>query len=84
MTKAKVAVLISGTAFGSGRYTPGSAEYNLWLDRLQTLERFNGRTFTSPSLAGAAAVNRRSCNGWTFWEYEATPGHWLKLDTLRK
>jgi hypothetical protein len=46
--------------------------------------RFNGRSFTSPSLAGAAAVNRRSCNGWNFWEYEATPGHWLKLDTLRK
>ena len=31
-----------------------------------------------------AAVNRRSCNGWIFWEYEATPGHWLTLDTLRK
>ena len=46
--------------------------------------RFNDRTFTSSSLAGAAAVNRRSCNGWIFWEYEATPGHWLKLDTLRK
>ena len=45
--------------------------------------RFNGRTFTSPSLAGATAVNRKTCNGWTFWEYEATPGHWLKLDSLR-
>ena len=46
--------------------------------------RFNGRTFTSPSLAGAIAVNRKTCNGWTFWEYEATPGQWLKLDALRK
>lgn len=46
--------------------------------------RFNGRTFTSPSLAGAIAVNRKTCNGWTFWEYEATPNHWLKLDALRK
>lgn len=45
---------------------------------------FKGRTFTSPSLAGAAAVNRKTCNGWNFWEYEATPDHWVKLDTLRK
>ena len=33
---------------------------------------------------GAAAVNCRSCNGWIFWAYEASPSHWLKLDTLRK
>ena len=46
--------------------------------------RLNGRTFTSPSLAGAVAVKRKTCNGWIFWEYEATPGHWLTLDTLRK
>ena len=43
----------------------------------------------SPALAAArkilaAAVNRKTCNGWNFWEYEATPDHWVKLDTLRK
>lgn len=45
---------------------------------------FAGKTYTSPSVAGAAAVKRDTCNGWTFWEYERTPGDWVKLDTLRK
>jgi hypothetical protein len=43
----------------------------------------------SPALAAArkiiaAVVKRKTCNGWTFWEYEVTPGDWFKLDTLRK
>jgi len=46
--------------------------------------RYAGKLFTSPSLAGAAAVKRESCNGWTFWEYERAPGDWVKLDHLRK
>jgi len=46
--------------------------------------RFAGKIYTSPSVAGAAAVKRRSCNGWTFWEYERAPGDWVKLDKLRK
>ena len=46
--------------------------------------RFADKVYTSPSLAGAAAVKRKTCNGWTFWEYERAPGDWVKLDTLRK
>jgi len=46
--------------------------------------RFAGKIYTSPSIAGAAAVNRKTCNGWTFWEYERAPGDWVKLDELRK
>lgn len=46
--------------------------------------RFNGKVYQSPSSAGAAAVNRRSCDGWNFWRYERAPGDWVKLDVLRK
>jgi hypothetical protein len=46
--------------------------------------RFAGKHFTSPSLAGACAVNRRTCNGWTFWHYQRAPGDWVPLDNLRK
>src|SRR5450756_167412 len=37
---------------------------------------FDGQHFTSPSLAGAHAVKRPTCNGWTFWQYERAPGDW--------
>lgn len=46
--------------------------------------RLDGKTFTSPSVAGAAACKRRSCNGWVFWTYERSPGEWVLLDELRK
>ena len=46
--------------------------------------RFAGKVYTSPSVAGAAAVKRKTCNGWTFWEYERAPGDWVKLDAFRK
>jgi hypothetical protein len=46
--------------------------------------RFTGKIYNSPSVAAAAAVKRRSCNGWTFWQYERAPGDWVKLDKLRK
>ena len=44
----------------------------------------DGKTYLSPSLAGAAACKRRTCNGWTFWTYERAPGDWVLLDELRK
>ena len=44
----------------------------------------SGKLFTSPSLAGAAACNRRTCNGWTFWQFERSKGEWVSLDELRK
>lgn len=46
--------------------------------------RFKGKIYHSPSLAGAAACKRRTCNGWTFWQYERAPGDWVALDELRK
>ena len=46
--------------------------------------RFNGKLYTSPSLAGAAARKYRTCNGWTFWQYERAPGDWVLLDELRR
>jgi hypothetical protein len=46
--------------------------------------KFNDKLYTSPSVAGAAAVGRRTCNGWKFWKYQRSPGDWVKLDVLRK
>ena len=45
---------------------------------------FGGKIYSSPSLAGAAACKRRTCNGWTFWQYERAPGDWVPLNELRK
>ena len=46
--------------------------------------RFAGETYFSPSLAARAACGRKTCNGWTFWNYERAPGDWVRLDLLRK
>jgi len=46
--------------------------------------KFGGKAYKSPSLAAAAACERRTCNGWTFWKYEQKPGKWVVLDVLRK
>jgi hypothetical protein len=46
--------------------------------------RFKSKVYWSPSLAGAAACKRRSCNGWRFWKYERAPGDWIPLNELRK
>jgi predicted GIY-YIG superfamily endonuclease len=46
--------------------------------------KFKGKVYWSPSLAAAAACKLRSCNGWTFWQYERAPGDWVKLNELRK
>jgi len=46
--------------------------------------RFAGKIYRSPSLAGAAACRRRTCNGWTFWTFERAPGDWVPLDMLRQ
>jgi hypothetical protein len=40
--------------------------------------------FNSPSTAARHAVKRRTCNGWTFWHYQLSPGNWVPLDNLRK
>lgn len=43
---------------------------------------FNGRRYSSPSLAAATAIGR-AANGWGFWRYKNDAGKWVKLDTLR-
>jgi len=43
-----------------------------------------GKVYTSPSVAGAVACRRKSCNGWRFWTYERAPGDWVKLNELKK
>lgn len=52
--------------------------------RRNGLIRFRGKVYSSPSVAGAAACKRRTCNGWTFWKYERAPGDWVSLNELRK
>ncbi len=42
--------------------------------------RFKGVLYDSPSLAGAAACGRKSCNGWKFWEYERASRDWILLE----
>jgi hypothetical protein len=46
--------------------------------------RFAGKLYDSPSVAGASACSRRTCNGWTFWEYERSRGNWVSLNELRR
>jgi hypothetical protein len=46
--------------------------------------RFAGELYDSPSHAGAAACQRKTCNGWTFWEYERARGDWVSLNELRR
>jgi RAMA domain-containing protein len=46
--------------------------------------RFQSTVYNSPSLAGAAAVGHRTCNGWTFWQYERAPGDWVPLNNLKR
>jgi hypothetical protein len=46
--------------------------------------RFADKYYQSPSVAGAAACRRRTCNGWYFWKYQRAPGDWVLLHELRK
>lgn len=46
--------------------------------------RFAGALYNSPSVAGAAACQRKTCNGWTFWHYERARCDWVELNDLRR
>jgi hypothetical protein len=48
------------------------------------LIRFDRRMYETPSAAGMAIVNRRTCNGWAFWKYKDKTGQLLPLAALRK
>lgn len=45
--------------------------------------KFEGRIFNSPSLAGKAVAGH-AMNGWWCWYYERSPGEWVQLKELRK
>jgi Restriction Enzyme Adenine Methylase Associated/GIY-YIG catalytic domain len=47
-----------------------------------TVRGTRGRKFNSPSLA-AQHVLKRNANGWDFWQYERSPGEWVRLTRLR-
>ena len=44
--------------------------------------RFKGRIYKTPSAAGRA-VRKKSTNGWSFWQYQRSPGDWVPIDVLR-
>lgn len=46
-------------------------------------KRLQGKEYGSPSMA-AAAITKRTMNGWSSWKYERSPGEWVFLDELRK
>ena len=45
--------------------------------------RYKGKRYNSPSAAAAAAVGRKTCNGWAFWRYKNDKGQWVPLRELR-
>jgi hypothetical protein len=45
--------------------------------------RFDGRYFTSLSLAARTAV-KRPVNGWWFWQAERGKGNWVRLHQVRR
>ncbi|MHC4620755.1 MAG: restriction system modified-DNA reader domain-containing protein [Planctomycetota bacterium] len=46
--------------------------------------RFNDTIYDTPSAAGKALVDRRTCNGWRFWKYKDNAGNLVALANLRK
>jgi hypothetical protein len=44
--------------------------------------RWKGKLYNTPS-AAARAVCKRTVNGWTFWQYQRSPGDWVPIDELR-
>jgi hypothetical protein len=44
--------------------------------------RLKGRIYKTPSAAGRA-VRKKSTNGWSFWQYQRSPGDWVPIDELR-
>lgn len=45
---------------------------------------FQGKVYSSPSLAGRAVLKTRTPNGWHFWKYKDSKGNWVTLNNLRK
>jgi hypothetical protein len=51
-------------------------------DGLIIVQGAAGRRFNSPSMA-AQHVLGHNANGWEFWQYERSPGEWVRLSHLR-
>ena len=47
-------------------------------------ENAAGRHLGSIHQVGAALLGAPSCNGWTFWQYQARSGTWRPIDELRQ
>ncbi len=45
---------------------------------------YKGKTYTSPSIAGAYARRKKTLNGWKSWKYKNKEGDWVYLDEIRK
>lgn len=81
----------TGSWTGKGVVLPAGTELRAMYKKRELLARvedghivYDGQRFQSPSAAGAAAVNRQSCNGWTFWKVKLPRGtEWIFLSTLR-
>ena len=48
------------------------------------LIRLGGKKYFTPTAAGKAVVDRRTCNGWNFWKYKDSSGKLVALAKLRK
>jgi hypothetical protein len=47
--------------------------------------RYQGVDYKSPSGAGQIAAGWKSCNGWTFWQYQhPETGEWRLINELRQ
>jgi len=47
-----------------------------------TVRGATGRKFKSPSMAATHFLGR-NMNGWDFWQFERSPGEWVRLTHLR-
>jgi RAMA domain-containing protein len=45
---------------------------------------FDGKPYASPSAAGKAVARGNNVDGWAWWHYEASPGVWHQLTSLRR
>lgn len=45
---------------------------------------FGGKRYESPTAAAQAAIDSGKRNGWSFWEFELSPGKWVPLGDLKK
>ena len=65
------------------RATYKGATYRAWVKISGRIRlKLDGKTYDSPSAAGAAVRDGKSTNGWVFWTYKNDKGDWVKINTL--